>query len=134
MRKQLGGTIRKLIVAENSELVEELTAAWSQVHQKEAEFQDKEERINKTIAFLSPVYREKTKDGKIEVFVERIFLWRRQALAISRSENHLKTIDKILARAKNSILPAIEISIRDYSAMLQDEREFLYVAFRCLAK
>lgn len=67
-------------------------------------------------------------------------LWHKQAVAIERSPKHLSKIERILAIARKeaaenrSALATVEISVRDYGAMLRDQQDFNELAFRLIGK
>ena len=94
---------------------------------------EKERQVKAFAASLSELLREKSHAGKIEVLKEQIYLWRRQALALKRSQRHLEKIDSLIEAANNTVSPKISISIRDCGALLYDQQEFMELAFTLIA-
>ena len=80
------------------------------------------------------VFREKSQGGQVVVLAEQIMLWRRQAIALGRSTQHLEKIDLFVEKAKEKLMGKVSIPIRDCGAMLIDGREFTNLAFELILK
>ena len=101
---------------------------------KENNLLEKERQLKTFAASLSELLREKSQEGKIEVLKEQIYLWRRQALALKRSQRHLEKIDSLIEATKSNTSSNLSISIRDCGALLYDQQEFTELAFTLIAE
>lgn len=84
-------------------------------------------------ASLGSLLQEKSSEGKINVLPSQIFLWRRQALALRRSEQHLNKIDRFVDIAKDIFSDGVQLSIQDCGVMLLDQKEFTDLAFSLIS-
>lgn len=90
---------------------------------------------------LTQLFIQRIKNAALsEVSLGNLELWRRQAEAIERSPKHLIKIERLIAKAREDTaenkdaLPTVEISARDYGAMLRDQQEFNELAFRLIGE
>ena len=121
-----------MIAARRQELADNLLALQKGLEEQEKLLTIKQSQLEIFAASLSDLLRRRSRHGEIEVLVEQVYLWRKQAGALNRSSRHLEKIDQLVAQAKNGTPAQISLSIRDCGAMLVDRQEFIDLAFRLI--
>ena len=105
--------------------------------QKKLEHKEKlldfrQQELEDFAASLGNLLQKSSIDGKVEVLPSQVFLWRRQAGALNRSQEHLKKIDRLVDIARDVYSTKVSLSIRDCGAMLMDQKEFVELAFKLI--
>lgn len=90
---------------------------------------------------LTQLFIQRIKNSALcEVSLGNLELWLKQAEAIKRSPKHLSKIERLIAKAREEtaghkdVLSTVEISVRDYGAMLRDQQDFNELAFRLIGE
>ncbi len=102
-----------MIATRKQELADNLLALQKGLEEQEKLLTIKQSQLEILAASLSEILRQRSRHGEIEVLVEQVYLWRKQAWALNRSSRHLEKIDQLVAQAKNGIPAQISLSIRD---------------------
>lgn len=112
-----------------------------QLKLKEQQLKAYERGLEGKAEILTQLFIQRIKSSALcEVSLGNLELWLKQAEAIERSPKHLIKIERILAQARKETvenkdaLPTVEISVRDYGAMLRDQQEFNELAFRLIGE
>lgn len=100
---------------------------------------DYERGLEGKAEILTQLFIQRIKNSALcEVSLGNLELWLKQAEAIKRSPKHLIKIERLITKAREetaeqkSALPTVEISVRDYGAMLRDQQDFNELAFRLI--
>ena len=108
---------------------------------KEKELSNKERNFKIETDVVAQLYRQWIVNGnKVQLTLEELKLWKKQAKAIERSPDHVATIDSIIQKVEagfeeeNLVLKTCEVDLVVFRTLLRDRTKFNQLAFSLIAE
>ena len=116
-----------MIATKKQEVAQSLANALQQLHQREQLLEARERIFELKTASISP-----NDNQRVEISVRELQLWMRQAKAIGRSPEHLRSIALVLQTAEKKKRESGKISERAFQTRCRDLDEFNRQAFQLM--